>query len=77
MIVTIRELSAFVNVLERLGRKALAKDLRKEVLRMVDSNLAEVNIEDTTTDGKRLCILVKDARKCLKYLKNQKGAARK
>ena len=60
MIVTIRELNAFATVCENCDKTELAKECRKEVLRMVEAGETEFDVVDSVK-GKHLYDLIKEA----------------
>lgn len=77
MIITIRELNAFAIVLEKAESKSLANEMQKEVLRMIEYKINEVDIKDDTPDGKQLCKLIKKAEDFLKHLKKNERMVKK
>jgi len=69
MIITIRELNAFGNVLQQTENKALADIIHNEVLRMVKHKITEVDLKIDSPKNKKLCELIKKAEGYLRYQK--------
>ena len=69
MIVSIRQLNAFGNVLQSQGRPLLAKDMHGEVQRMLKHGLTEVDLESESEEGKKLCSLIQRADGFIHFLK--------
>ena len=71
MIITIRELNAFGNVLEQRGDKAFAHIIHDEVLRMLKFKLTEVDLKVDTPEDKKLYNLIKKAEDYLRFQKSE------
>jgi hypothetical protein len=70
MNVTTRDLNAFASILQRQNKFKLAKQMRREVLVMVENKITSFELDENgTEDERKLADLIKDAEECLRYLK--------
>ena len=76
MLITVRELNAFGNILYNQKKFSLAKEMHKQVLRLLEMGEVAFDMETETEDGKELCRLIKQADDCIRFLNTHRKFAR-
>ena len=73
MKVTLREISAFANVMQSRGELKMAESLRNDVLRMIKQNITEIDLDVTDPDQKKTYDLIKMAEDYIAFANNPKS----
>jgi hypothetical protein len=72
MIVNIKDLNAFGNVMQSLGKTGHAKIAHDAVKKMIELKETQLNLKEETDDEKTLCSLIKDAQAFLRLKEKAK-----